>query len=116
RSVGEARDRGQSAARLSARRDERRSVDAELSLLSGDWREYYLQQDGAVVEHDGALARLAGRAARPVNTFRPLEVQTSAAAGFLRHRVGSDRAGSQLVLRSGVPQLQRLRLRRPGAD
>ena len=41
-----------------------------LPLLPGDRRQHHLQQDGAVAEHDGALARMADAAAHHVDAFR----------------------------------------------
>ena len=108
------RDRRQPAGRLSARREERRAVDAELPLLPGDRRQHHLQQDGAVAEHAGAVARMADAAARAVDALRRVDVQAPDAGRFLRDRQPRQRSGSRLVLRPGLPQLERVRLRRPG--
>ena len=75
----------------------------------------HLQQDGVVAEHPGALARLARGAADPVHLLCTLAVQAPEAARFLRHRERSGRARPERVLRSGVPQLERVRLRHPGS-
>ena len=66
----EPRNRRQSPGRLPPRREERRAVDADLPLLPLDRRQHHLQQDRAVAEHAGALARLAGAAADPVHLLR----------------------------------------------
>ena len=79
-----ARDRRQPAGRLSARRQERRAVDAVVPLLPGDRRQHHLQQDRAVAEHDGAMARLADAAADHGDAFRAVEVQAPEAGRFLR--------------------------------
>ena len=48
--------------------------------------------------------------------FAPVEVQAPDAGRFLRDRERGQRPGSRLVLRPGVPQLERVRLRRAGSE
>ena len=72
----------------------------------------HLQQDGAVAEHAGAIPRLGHAAAHPVDLLRALEVPPSAPGRLLRGRQRGQRAGPDVVLRSGLPQLERVRLRR----
>ena len=64
--------------------EERRAVDAVVPLLPGDRRQHHLQQDGAVAEHAGALARMADAAAHPVHVLRAVAVQASEAGRLLR--------------------------------
>ena len=64
------------------------------------------------LQHARALSRLGHAAANPVDLLRALEVPPSAAGGFLRRGQRSQRAGPDLVLRPGLSQLERLRLRR----
>ena len=64
------------------------------------------------LQHARADARLGHAAADPVDLLRALGVQASRAAGFLRGRQRGQRPGSHLVLRSGLSQLERVRLRR----
>ena len=55
-------------------------------------------------------------AADPLDLFHALAVQAPEAAGLLRRRERSQRTRPHVVLRSGVPQLQRVRLRRRHAS
>ena len=107
---------GNRLAGLPARREERRAVHAVLPLLPGDRRQHHLQQDGAVAEHDGTLARLADDAAHHVHLLRAVAVQASEAGRLLRGGERGRRPRSRLVLRPGVSQLERLRLRRAGPE
>ena len=104
--------------RLSGYRDAA-EADAQstptLALLAGDGRRHHLQQDRALAEHARAHARLGHAAADPVDLLRALRVQASRARGLLRGRQRGQRPRSDLVLRSGLPQLERLRLRRPSS-
>ena len=95
--------------------EERRAVDAVVPVLPGHRRQHHLQQDGAVAEHDGTLARVADDAAHHVHAFRAVEVQASEAGRLLRRGERGGRPRSRAVLRPGVSQLERLRLRRAGA-
>ena len=72
----------------------------------------HLQQDRALAAHARAHARLGDAAADPVDLLRALGVQASEARGLLRRRQRGQRPGPDLVLRSGLPQLERVRLRR----
>ena len=59
-----------------------------------------------------ADARVGHAAAHPVDLLHALRVQASRAQGLLRGRQRSERTRPDLVLRSGLSQLERLRLRR----
>ena len=94
RSVGVQRHRAQRArptaiglpATAATRQSDAQSTPS-VPLLSVDRRQHHLQQDRAVAEHDGALARMAGAAARSWPThFAALEVQAPEAGGLLRDR------------------------------
>ncbi len=76
----------------------------------------HLRQDRAVAAHARTHARLGDAAAHPVDVLFALGVPASQARGLLRRRERSERTGSDLVLRSGLSQLQRLRLRRRRAS
>ena len=68
---------------------------------------HHLQQDRAVAAHAGALPRLGDAAADPGHVLRTLEVPPPQAGGLLRRRQRGQQAGSDVVLRPGVSQLER---------
>ena len=105
-------DRRQPAAGVPAGRRERRAVDADLAYWPGTGERDHLQQDGAVAAHARADARLGHAAADHVDLLLALGVQASEAAGLLRRRQRGQRPRPDLVLRPGLPQLERVRLRR----
>ena len=76
----------------------------------------HLQQDGAVAAHARAHARLGHAAAHPVDLLRAVRVPASEAAGLLRRRQRGERTRPDVVLRPGLPQLERVRLRRRRAS
>ena len=77
---------------------------------------HHLQQDGAVAEHHGALAGMAGAAEDAGGALRGVAVQAPEAAGLLQRRQRDRGSRSQLVLRSGLPKLEHIRLWCPGSD
>src|SRR5439155_19715567 len=105
------RDAGQSPRGVPARRQERRAVDAVVPLFPVDRRKHHVQQDGAVAQYIGAVARLADAAASHGGAFRSMAVQAPEATGLLRRRERRIRPRSHAVLRSGLSQLERVRLR-----
>jgi hypothetical protein len=87
-----------------------------IALLSRDRRQHHLQQDGAVAEHHGALARVADAAAHHVDVLHRMGVQASDARRLLPYRVRRGGIGPHVVFRPGASQLERLRLRHPGSQ
>ena len=78
---------------------------------------HHLQQDRAVAEHAGALARLADAAARSCRrTSRAGSSSTRSRTISSRSPTRSAGHDLELVLRPGVSQLERVRLRRPGPE
>ena len=72
----------------------------------------HLQQDGAVAAHARAHARMGHAAADPVHLLRAVGIPASEAGGFLRGRQRGQRPRPDVVLRPGLSQLERVRLRR----
>ncbi len=77
---------------------------------------HHLQQDRVVAEYAGAPARLGDAAAHPPDVLFALAVQASEAGGLLRRRQRGRRHQPRLVLRPGVSELERVRLRRSGSQ
>ena len=91
----------------------RRAGHADVAVLAGHGRRDHLQQDRAVAEHARADARLGDAAAGHVDaTSRAGQFKHPKPRGLLRRRQRGQRAGPHVVLRSGLPRLERVRLRR----
>src|SRR5882757_8531319 len=91
------RDLLESLRRLPPRSESRSAIEPELPVLSRTGRCDHLQQDRVVAQYDGAVARLADRAADSVHLLRTLAVQAPKAARLLRHRERSVGTRSELI-------------------
>ncbi len=96
---------------LSIGRGAGRAVHAVVALLAEGRRPALLQQDRPLAAHARAAPGLADAAAHHVHVLRAVEVPAPEAGGLLRGRQRGERARHDLVLRPGVPKLQRVRLR-----
>ena len=94
----------------------RRPDHADVPLLAALGQRHHLRQDGAVDAHARAAPGLADDAEGDGRLLRPLEIPASAAAGLLPGRQRGLGAGPDVVLRSGRPRLEHLRLRRAGVE
>ena len=103
---------GEFLERLPQQPDRRHTGDAVFSILAADVRPHHLFEAGAVAAHARARARVAGGAADSVDVLRSLEVQAPETRRPVPGCQRSERPRSDAVLRSGVPRLGRVRLRR----
>ena len=95
-----------------------RRVDAQATptyrYFPGHRRAHHLQQDRAVAEHAWNGGSAGRRCSESCPPFRPLAVQAPEAAGFFRYRERGGRAAISAGISTRLPQLERVRLRRPG--
>ena len=99
-------------ARLSRQPDRRHPVDALIPVLAADVRTDHVFEAGPLAPHARAGAGLDHDAADPLHLLRSLEVQAPEARRFVPGGERSQPPGSHPVLRSGVPGLGGVRLRR----
>ncbi len=114
--VASAGNRLEPAPGIPAGRQERCPLRSGLSFQPRDGTLHHVQQDRVVAEHAGAPARLGDAATHSPDVLFALAVQASEAGGLLRRRQRSRRYQPRLVLRPGVSELERLRLRRSGSQ